>query len=444
MTGTKIFIVSLFTALNNMCCFYNSVAAVEEPPGIIKTGWTLGAMPSLAFSPDRGLKYGGIVNLFYFGDGSVYPKYMHSIYSEISGYTKGGGNYRLFYDSGYIIPNIRLTSDISYFTDNTVNFYGFNGYNSFNNGNWANDPQTDISSVFYNLDRSIYRFTLNFQGPFLGKNLRWIGGAGLLKYNIGTVDIDRLNKDREDKIADIPTLYDKYIEWGLISDKEKNGGNAHHFRFGIIYDTRDNEPNPMSGMWTEVVIFSAPRFMGNGDYAYSRLSATHRQYFTLVENRLSLVYRLNYQGPLGGTVPFYMLPYQINSFSRSSSNNGPGGSNTIRGISSNTIIGEGLALGNLELRWKFYRTVLFNQNFYLAFNNFMDAGQVVINRKIEVPADSDFYNIYQEGKETMHVSLGGGLRVAMNENFIYALDYGKPIDKRDGGGGLHIGMNYLF
>ena len=239
-------------------------------------------------------------------------------------------------------------------------------------------------------------------------------------------------------------MYDRYIEWGLISDKEKDGGNAHHFRFGIIYDTRDFEPNPMSGIWTEVVIFSAPRFMGNGAYAHSRISATHRQYFTLVENRLSLVYRLNYQGPLGGTVPFYMLPYQINSFSRSASNNGPGGSNTIRGISSNTIIGEGLALGNLELRWKFYRTVLFNQNFYLAFNNFMDAGQVVIKRKIRVPADSDFYNIYQEGKETIHVSVGGGFRIAMNENFIYAVDFGKPLDKRDGGGGLHIGMNFIF
>ena len=142
MTSPRICIIFLYTALMNLCCFYNSVAAVEEPPGIIKTGWTLGAMPSVGFSPDRGLKYGGVVNLFYFGDGSVYPRYMHSIYTEISGFTKGGGSKRLFYDSGYIIPNIRLTSDLSYFTDNTVNFYGFNGYNSLDNGNWANDPLT--------------------------------------------------------------------------------------------------------------------------------------------------------------------------------------------------------------------------------------------------------------------------------------------------------------
>jgi hypothetical protein len=74
----------------------------------------------------------------------------------------------------------------------------------------------------------------------------------------------------------------------------------------------------------------------------------------------------------------------------------------------------------------------------------MDAGQVVSNKKIDVPAGSEFYNYYTDGEESLHLTLGGGFRIAMNENFIVAVDYGKPFDKRDGGGGLYIGLNYLF
>jgi hypothetical protein len=44
----------------------------------------------------------------------------------------------------------------------------------------------------------------------------------------------------------------------------------------------------------------------------------------------------------------------------------------------------------------------------------------------------------------MHYSVGGGLRLAMNQNFIAALDYGIALDKQDGDSGIYIGLNYLF
>ena len=100
----------------------------EQKP--MKTGWTFGALPAVSYNTDLGLQYGGIVNLYYFGDGSSYPKYMHSIYAEISRYTKGSGINRLFYDSDYLIPGLRVTADLSYFTEKALDFYGFNGYNA--------------------------------------------------------------------------------------------------------------------------------------------------------------------------------------------------------------------------------------------------------------------------------------------------------------------------
>lgn len=417
----------------------------EEEPG--KTGWTFGALPAVSYNTDLGFQYGGLVNLYYFGDGSSYPRYMHSIYAEISRYTKGSGVNRLFYDSGFLIPDIRVTADLSYFTEKALDFYGFNGYNSLYFTNWEDDSHDDyVSRMFYRHERNMFRFTLDFQGQLAGRELRWIGGIGLINNSIAPVDIDALNegRDQEDMLPDTTSMYDRYVEWGVISDKEREGGNAHHFKLGIVYDTRDNEPNPMSGMWSEAVIFAAPGFMSNGDFAYSRISVTHRQYFTIIENDLSFAYRMNYQGTLGGDVPFYMLPYMINSFSLSSNTDGLGGSRTVRGMLRNRVVGEGMAFGNFELRWKFYRIVLLNQNIYLALNGFMDAGQVVSKKKIDEPADPEFYDFYNEGKESLHLTLGGGFRVAMNENFILAIDYGKPLDERDGSGGLYVGLNYLF
>ena len=48
------------------------------------------------------------------------------------------------------------------------------------------------------------------------------------------------------------------------------------------------------------------------------------------------------------------------------------------------------------------------------------------------------------GAEKMHTSYGLGLRIAMNENFIIALDYGMAANEQDGNSGFYMGLNYLF
>jgi outer membrane protein assembly factor BamA len=420
----------------------------------VKTGWTFGALPAVSYNTDLGFQYGGLVSLYYFGDGSTYPKYLHHIYAEISRYTKGSGINRLFYDSEFLIPNIRVTSDLSYFTEKALDFYGFNGYNAVYNSFWEDSEDSDyVSRMFYRHERKMFRFITDFQGPIRGREIRWVAGFGLLRNAVDAVDIEALNKGRdpEDILPDVPGLYDKYVQWGIIGDEEKDGGWSNHLKLGIVYDTRDNEPNPMSGIWSEIVLFTAPEFFGNSDFGYTKISATHRQYFTLVEDILSFAYRLNYQGTIAGNVPFFMQPYQINSFSSSSNTDGMGGSKTVRGMLRNRVVGDAMAFGNFEFRYKFYRGVIFNQNIYLALNAFTDMGQVL--REIEFdrpsaienfPVTASLSDFFLTDEEKLHVTFGGGFRIALNENFIVGLDYGTPADKRDGGGGLYIGLNFLF
>ncbi|MGB4204486.1 MAG: hypothetical protein WBJ84_02575 [Bacteroidales bacterium] len=450
----KSLIISLLSCiiLSTALCFISIPAFAQDTiadKSKIKTGWTFGALPAVSFNSDLGFQYGALVNFYYFGDGKSYPKYMHSLYGEVSRYTKGSGINRFFYDSEYLIPKVRVTADISYLTEKALDFYGFNGYDAVYNSFWEDkDDQHYLSRMFYRHERNMFRFMTDFQGSLVDKKLRWVAGFGVLHNSVGAVDIEALNKGKKkDLLPDTLSLYDYYTNWGIIKDGEKSGGWSNNIKVGLVYDTRDFEPNPMKGLWSEIVLFAAPGFLGNGDYGFAKISATHRQYFTLVKEKLSFVYRLNYQGTIGGKVPFYMQPYMINSFSNSSNTDGLGGSKTVRGMLRNRVVGNAFAFGNAEFRWKFYKTVVMKQNLYLGLNLFMDAGKVLKKIDFQKPESTWPFNpseLFAFDEESIHTTLGAGLGIVLNENFIIAVDYGKPFDKRDGKSGLYIGLNYLF
>jgi hypothetical protein len=81
----------------------------------------------------------------------------------------------------------------------------------------------------------------------------------------------------------------------------------------------------------------------------------------------------------------------------------------------------------------------------------MDFGMVTDNIKFTEPGDSYFSestysrsDFFKTNAEKLHVSAGTGLRIAMNENFIIAIDLGKAFNEQDGGMGFYVGLNYLF
>jgi len=267
----------------------------------------------------------------------------------------------------------------------------------------------------------------------LSENLRIIAGIGYIDTQIDTVDEKGLNEGKDEDLLplDSLTLYDDYVSRGYIQAEEAKGGLTNYIKLGLVYDTRDNEPNPMRGIWTEVLLTSYPGFMGS-DFSYTTLTATHRQYFTLIENDLSFAYRLGYQQNLGDA-PWFMLPWYQSSYKMTE---GLGGSKSLRGILKNRIVGNTIFMANMEARWKFLRTVIGGQNLYLALNGFADFGQVLTPYEVE--------GLSGAADEGLHLSYGGGLRIALNENFIIAVDYGMASDVQDGNSGLYIGLGYLY
>ncbi|MBU1368474.1 MAG: BamA/TamA family outer membrane protein [Bacteroidetes bacterium] len=432
--------------------------STQSQQALIKKGWNFGLLPAVSYNTDLGFQYGGLVNLFHYGDGSRYPNYDHSFYLEASRYTKGSGLLRFAYDSDQLIDNIRLSFDLSYMPEQAIDFFGFNGYEAVYNADWADDSKMAYRSrMFYKHKRNMLRLHTDFSSPLFNSPLQWAGGFEYYDINVGSVDIDRLNKGKDENdqlpsLEDVPGLYERYQQWDIIAADEAAGGRFFALKGGLIYDTRDFEPNPTEGIWTELLLYVAPKGLSDLPEGFTRLSITHRQYFTLIANKLVFAGRLSWQSSIDGHVPFYVQPLMITTRLRGAYSEGLGGQRSLRGIMRNRVVGDAIAYANIELRWKIIQRKLFNQNFYLAVNGFTDVGQVT--GKIDV-ADAfnqlngellfyDKANYYNEGAEKPHWSVGLGLKLAMNENFILSADYGLALNKQDGHSGLYIGLNYLF
>ncbi|PLX11194.1 MAG: hypothetical protein C0598_08715 [Marinilabiliales bacterium] len=418
----------------------------------IKKGWNVGGLPVVSYDSDLGLQLGALVNLYHYGDGSRYPRYDHSIYVEGSWFLKGSGIFRFYYDSDKLIKGIRTSFDISYLPDRAFKFFGFNGYEAVYNPTWEDDSpnNTDyVSRVFYRTDRKFFRAKLDFQGNITSEKFRWLVGADFYNVQMSNVDLDLLNKGKGegDSLPNTPGLFELYNNWNIIPANEKDGGSFTIFKLGLVYDSRDNEALPTRGIWTEAILVTAPKFTSTMDNGFMKFAITHRQYFSIIKDRLSFAYRLGMQVNVSGHTPYYAQGLMYYVGMKGAYNEGLGGGKTIRGIERNRVIGDGIAYGNFELRWKFYKFQLINQNFYLALSGFFDTGRAIQYVDVNtdnVPGSIDQTEFFDIGSENFHSGYGGGLHIAMNQNFIIAVDYGRALSEKDGTSGLYIGLNFLF
>lgn len=404
-----------------------------------KQGFGFGALPAISYDSDLGFQYGAIINLYHYGDGSRYPKYNHSLYLEYSRYTKGSGIARIMYDSDKLIPKVRTTVDISYITDRTLDFYGFNGYQSKYDASIADNESTRF---FYKNDRNMFRAKADFQGNFGDSDFGWVAGYSYYHFAMDTINNKKLDIDYRDK-----TLFELYKDWGLIKPDEAKGGGINYLKVGFKYDSRDQLASPMKGIWTEIVLQTAPKFI-NQTYPHTKFALVHRQYFTIIPRDMSFAYRIDYQTTLGNDhVPYYAQPLVITSFLTAATSQGLGGKTSIRGVLRNRVVGDAFAFGNFEWRYKFLRFSWLKQNFYIGTNVFFDTGVVLrpVKMNLSNVPDEDYekyFNEYKKGK--FHSALGAGLKVGWNENFVISVDFGKALNKQDGNTGFYVGLNYLF
>lgn len=402
---------------------------------IIKKGINFGPLPVVAFDADKGFQYGALLNIYNFSDGSYYPDYKSKWYMEASFYTKGTQFYTLTYDSKHLIPGIRTSLAATLMVDKALDFYGFNGYQAYY------DPS--LPSMFYRMDRLTPIVKADFIGNLYDNKLFWEAG-----YYFSYTRTQRSD-------TEIPTLFDDYVNWGIIPKDQAKGGTSSVLRLGFVYDTRDREGAPTRGIWAEAHTMLSPSFLGS-THPYYRYALTFRQYIPLIAEQLVLAYRLNYQGTIGNHAPFYILPY-LDVFGEGFNRDAVGGYRTVRGMMRNRIQGLDVAFFNAELRWRFVDFQLWNQNIAFGLNVFCDGGMTIRDydmsyRAVDANgqptelyrASYEAYRALGSSQDHLHLTGGAGLRFIMNQNFIVAFEYGKAFDRQDGKGSFYINTGYLF
>lgn len=398
-----------------------------------------GALPAVSFDSDLGFQYGAIINLFHYGEGR-FPHYDHSLFFDISRFTKGSGIFRMMYDSEKLIRNVRTTVDIAYLPDLAMDFFGFNGYQSVLH---SEKFRSDATRFFYNINRDKFRARADFQGRFGESCFGWLAGYSFYHFSIDSVNYQHLGVQQQER-----TLFQKYQDWGLIRADQAHGGSVNYFRAGLTYDSRDHLAFPTKGIWTEALVQTAPfRFLNRNPH--SKFALIHRQYFTIVPNNMVFAYRVQYQTTIGNSrnVPYYVQPLVMTSFLTAAQSQGLGGQTTLRGVLRNRVVGDAFALGNFEWRWNFVRFEALSQEFYIGTNVFFDTGTILRPIEMDLSAVPDverekYFRDFEMGR--FHSTIGAGLKIGWNENFILSVDFGKALNRQDGDTGLYVGLNYLF
>ncbi len=426
----------------------------------VRKGWTFGVLPSVAYDADLGLQYGALTNIYYFGDGSTYPEYLHSFYAEAAYTTKHFGIFRFAYDSKYLIPKHRLSIDLTYLPDQMCDFYGYNGYSSYHFPEYS--TQNDlryISRAYYKYRRDLFRLSADLQGS-IAKNLFWNTGIGLLHFGVGPVDVKRLNsftKKKEKQLPDTITLFDQYVALGYISQDEASGGLHPYLHAGITYDTRDRQQNPTHGAHADAFLTYYAGLGRMGDFNNLKLNLNWRNYLPIASDRLIFAYRIGTQLNLAGDCPFYLNTYLNQLYMQRVVYEGLGGANSIRGMMRNRVLARGVAFANFEFRAQLFSFKVKKNMFYVGLNPFMDAGMVVqpydrvaTDPWLFVLADPNPENpdaFYDESRlYSPHLTGGCGLKVAMNDNFVLSIDWATAFDRQDNGkfSNLYIKMGYMF
>ena len=421
----------------------------EEDLANKKEGNYVTGVPDISSDPVNGFGIGVEGELFFNGKKSdpffEYTPYRKKLGITLFYTTKLQREIKLSYDVPYILnTKWRLRMEAAYEVNPNLLYFGvdeksLNGliangiaYSSFGDytdalsgkrpGDLSKGEANTVTDVYYNTyqkDEAIFNGSI--EHSYLDSKLRLLAGYELAWINISTFD-NKISNGND--VANGQSLLQKDNNSHSILGL---GSNIVSFlQAGIVYDTRDLEPDPSKGIFAELTNeFSnqaiGSKFNFNKTFAHAKFYAP---LFPKVFKRLILAGRAG-MGFTAGEAPFF--EYQ-DQWSSEGSIEGLGGAHTIRGYKQSRFLGRVMNFANLELRWRFAQTTFLKQHLAFSAVPFMDAGGVA----------NDFQNI--TSINNYRYAEGLGARIAWNVSTILRFDY--AISKEDNQFFFNIGHSF--
>lgn len=416
-----------------LLCLPGIGAFAQDVP---KTGWAFTPMPNLAYSTDNGLTLGAYSDFFYYGDGSVYPNFLHHAGISAAYATKGSWYAHAYFESPSLFDGLRVNASMTYRDAMVNNFYGFNGIAS------PYSPTLDLNPVsgtaWYTNHRRFFRFSGSVMGD-IGKCFQWMGGIVFRHVRMADFSLEKYSSGK--------SLFLTYRDIGLIREDEFAGGTSLEVKAGVVYDSRDVEISPGKGVYGEFYLLGNAG-LSQKKYSYLQLVAHFRQYLSLVPGRLVFAWHLGLQHQLAGEIPYYNLNEIATIFYPYEEICGLGSRVTVRGIRYNRIMAAGYAWANFELRITPFKFQLFGQQFNLVLNPFADVCAITRSYRLEeqkrLGGLFPELKIWQDRKLPLMAAFGLGGKIQMNTNFILSLDVGRGLDPQVGAWTVGMATTYAF
>jgi outer membrane protein assembly factor BamA len=378
-------------------CVTSNLAVAQRPRGLEVSG-----IPALNFDADEGFGYGAILALYDYDGAST--SYRWTLQPTMFLTTEGRRDYTLFYDAPSRPERAwRVTAFAGHEQQLAAPYYGIGNATPY-------DPAVERGSTryFYRYGHTRDRLSVDLQHALWHPSVRLLIGAGVSREAVNLTPFDSGT-----------TLIERDL--GSVAPPRQRTNFA---RVGLTWDTRDREIGTESGTWADALLQRVDKSLGATE-SYTRWTATVRHYQPL-GGRVTFANRLLAQN-ISGDAPFYALS-EVQTTQKSQ--DGLGGSSTVRGLPKDRYAGKGIVASNNELRWRAADFGLLGRPSSLILSTFADAGRVWTD-------GIDASSVFQD----LHAGYGGGARLSFGPSFVVSLDVGHSSQAT---APIYIGLGYMF
>jgi hypothetical protein len=437
-----------------------------------KEGTFVTGLPRFEFDPIRGFGIGG--NAFLFVNKTKedpffdYTPYRHSINAEFFIFENGRIRYAVNYDAPYIFNSKwRLRADAVLWEDPNAQYWGI-GRSSLDRLNFRDKRTGDIRTfnkvneyeqnlaiaeqgfdglwyTDFHYNHILQReqlYNLLMERTFLGGRLRLMFGYEALFTNFQsyngkvaeeafTLDGNPIEAINNPTLVDIQKAEGVWNRFNLSGLDDSDGFNFTSMLAGaLIYDTRDFEPDPSTGLFLQYSHEYSPSWLFS-DFNFNKMMLQGQVIHTIKRwrnNKSRLTFAgLAAVGHIWGTNINFIEMWDLSSQAEAGGILVLGGARSIRGFREARFLAPTVALVNLELRARFYEFSFLRQHFALGANVFYDAGSV--------------WDEFRDINFRRWVGApGAGARIAWNQSTILRLDFAASRE----GSQFFFGFGHIF